>query len=184
MREVLPLLVALGIEARNSGNGKGGSQITLEKTPTAGPPDGGSKTASATTDATTEDLAEESALESGGSRGRNYGHSSPSMSQTGEENGKNELQNGAVGRECPTDATSATSATPTPAEASEPPSIAGLLAKPPDWLRQQADKHLEKPSDRTLNPLCVAVAAHLYSDAGRWQEVKPAVERWLEGGQP
>ncbi|MDP9476520.1 MAG: phage/plasmid primase, P4 family [Actinomycetota bacterium] len=54
-----------------------------------------------------------------------------------------------------------------------------LLAKPPDWLRQQADKHLEKPSDRTLNPLCVAVAAHLYSDAGRWQEVKPAVERWL-----
>jgi putative DNA primase/helicase len=58
-----------------------------------------------------------------------------------------------------------------------------LLAEPPEWLRRQADKHLEKPSERTLNPLCVAVAMHLYGDAGRWQEVKPAVERWLEGGE-
>jgi hypothetical protein len=57
-----------------------------------------------------------------------------------------------------------------------------LLANPPEWLGRQADKHLEKPSGRTLNPLCVAVATHLYGDAGRWQEVKPAVERWLEGG--
>jgi hypothetical protein len=63
--------------------------------------------------------------------------------------------------------------------ASSAKELSDLLAEPPDWLRVQAAKHLEKPTDRTLNPLCVAVSAHLYSDANRWQEVKPAVSDWL-----
>jgi hypothetical protein len=57
--------------------------------------------------------------------------------------------------------------------------MAEFLSNPPPWLRAQADKHLEDPAERTLNPLCVAVAEHLYSDANRWQEVKPAVSDWL-----
>jgi len=63
--------------------------------------------------------------------------------------------------------------------ASSATGLLGLLDNPPDSLRAQADKHLEDPTERTLNPLCVAVAAHLYSDAGRWREVKPAVTAWL-----
>jgi len=55
-----------------------------------------------------------------------------------------------------------------------------LASNPPSWLRAQADKHLEDPTVRTLNPLCVAVATHLYGDAERWREVKPAVADWLE----
>jgi putative DNA primase/helicase len=57
--------------------------------------------------------------------------------------------------------------------------LAGFLDDPPDWFQAQARKHLEKPTELTLNPLCVAAAAHLYSDANRWQEVKSAVADWL-----
>ncbi len=58
--------------------------------------------------------------------------------------------------------------------------LSDLLDDPPDWLRAQAEKHLENPAERTLNPLCAAVAAHLYGGAGRRREVKPAVADWLE----
>src|SRR5215211_718272 len=64
--------------------------------------------------------------------------------------------------------------------ASSAKEVADLLDNPPDWLRTQADEHRKKPAERTLNPLCVAVTAHLYGDAGRWREVKPAVADWLE----
>jgi putative DNA primase/helicase len=64
--------------------------------------------------------------------------------------------------------------------ASSAKAVTELVSSPPSWLRAQADKHLEDPTERTLNPLCVAVATHLYGDAGRWREVKPAVADWLE----
>src|SRR5215218_1515210 len=64
--------------------------------------------------------------------------------------------------------------------ASSAKGVAELVSNPPSWLRAQADKHLENPTERTLNPLCTAVAAHLYGDAARWREVKPAVADWLE----
>jgi P4 family phage/plasmid primase-like protien len=57
--------------------------------------------------------------------------------------------------------------------------VADFLDSPPDWFRAQADKHLENPNERPLNPLCTAVAAHLYGDPARWREVKPAVADWL-----
>jgi len=82
IREVLPLLRAMGVEAHNSGNSKTGSQITLTKVPMG---DGGSKKPDATTDATTENAAEESASESSGSRGRSYGYSSATRTQTEEK---------------------------------------------------------------------------------------------------
>jgi hypothetical protein len=57
--------------------------------------------------------------------------------------------------------------------------LADFLNGPPGWFQAQARKHLENPTERTLNPLCVAAATHLYTDANRWQEVKPAVTDWL-----
>ncbi len=57
--------------------------------------------------------------------------------------------------------------------------LSDFLDSPPDWFRTQADKHLENPTERTLNPLCTAVAARLYGDPARWREVKPAVSDWL-----
>jgi putative DNA primase/helicase len=57
--------------------------------------------------------------------------------------------------------------------------VVELANDPPHWLRAQADKHLENPTERTLNPLCTAVAARLYGDPARWREVKPAVADWL-----
>ena len=63
--------------------------------------------------------------------------------------------------------------------ASSAKAVVELASDPPSWLQIQANKHLEDPTERTLNPLCVAVATHLYGDAGRWREVKPAVADWL-----
>jgi putative DNA primase/helicase len=57
--------------------------------------------------------------------------------------------------------------------------VSGFLDNPPNWFRTQADRHLDNPAERTLNPLCAAASAHLYNDASRWREVKPAVVDWL-----
>ena len=111
MREVLPLLTAMGVDASNPGNGKTGTQITLTKVPTANGPGGGSKNASATTFATTANAAEESASEGGGSSGSTYGQPTTPLSRTEEEEGEKQVKNGAdthTGREFPTDATSTT----------------------------------------------------------------------------
>ena len=116
MREVLPLLVAMGIEANNPGNTNRGSIITLTKAPADGGPEGSSKNMDATPDATPEKAAEESASESRSSRSSNYGHSSPSLSRTREGSGGKQGGNGDRGRELPADATPATPATPVPSE--------------------------------------------------------------------
>lgn len=87
MREVLPLLTAMGIEASNSGNGKTGTQIALSRIPIGRGPGGGSKDASTTTVTTTEDCAQESASKNGGSSGSNHGYSYHLLSRTSEEEG-------------------------------------------------------------------------------------------------
>ncbi len=116
MREVLPLLVAMGIEAHNSGNTNRGSIITLTKVPTGDGPEGSSKNVAATPDATPENPAEESASEARSSRGSNRGHSSPLLSRTTEGKGEKRAENGDRGRESPTNATPTTPATPVPSE--------------------------------------------------------------------
>ncbi len=114
IKEVLPLLVAMGVDARNDGNGKTGTQITLTKVPTDPDPDGGSNNQAATTDATTENPAEESASGRGGSRGSNSGYSSATRTQTGEDLAGKSTKNGSEKPEepkVPTDATSTTTTT-------------------------------------------------------------------------
>jgi hypothetical protein len=113
IREVLPLLVAMGVDANNDGNGKTGSQITLTKAPTDNGPDGGSKNRDATTNATTGNPVEESAFESGGSRGSNYVHSSATRTQTREKEAAKPAENDAEKATEPKVHTDATSATTT-----------------------------------------------------------------------
>ena len=121
MKEVLPLLAAMGVEATNTGNGKTGTQITLRKMPTGGG-DGGSKNENATIDATTGNSAEESAILNGGSRGSISGLSTPpTLSKLEEDAGKQEEigEKTDRGRGLPIDATSATSTT----TSTEPPRV-------------------------------------------------------------
>ena len=99
IREVLPLLSAMGVEAETGTSRKTGTQITLTKVPTdRGPepgPGGGSKNQDAATDAATENPAEESASGSGGSRGSNHGYSSATKTQTEEKEAEKLPSNGA-----------------------------------------------------------------------------------------
>jgi hypothetical protein len=93
IREVLPLLRAMAIEAEIGASRKAGTQIMLTKVPTDGGPDGGSKNRDTATVTATENPAEESASNGRGSRGSNSGYSSPSLSQPGEEKAAKEEKN-------------------------------------------------------------------------------------------
>lgn len=63
-----------------------------------------------------------------------------------------------------------------------PEGLEELLAGPPEWLRRQAEKHLEGPTEATLKPLCAAVANEVLGNPRRGEEVRAAVERWLKNG--
>ncbi|MDP9478581.1 MAG: winged helix-turn-helix domain-containing protein, partial [Actinomycetota bacterium] len=65
------------------------------------------------------------------------------------------------------------------AKSTGPPTVAGLFADPPDWLRKQLEVYRENPA-RHLGPLCSAVAAVVLGDGARGAEVREEVERVLE----
>jgi len=93
IREVQPLLVALGIEAGQQ-YGEAGSQIILTKTSGSGPDNPGSTKTDASSDASREEPAYLSDAESTGSPGSILGHPSPSLSRTTEEKAAKEEENG------------------------------------------------------------------------------------------
>jgi hypothetical protein len=57
---------------------------------------------------------------------------------------------------------------------------AELFAIKPFWLTSQLAEYHKDP-DRLFRPVCVAVAAVILGDAGRWEEVKEEVEKELGG---
>jgi len=57
--------------------------------------------------------------------------------------------------------------------------VAGLFADPPEWLEKQPELYREDP-DRHLPSLCAAVAAELFGDGLRGDEVCEEVEKALE----
>jgi hypothetical protein len=132
MREVLPLLVAMGIEANNSGNTNRGSIITLTRTPTGDGPEGSSKNEDATPDATPAE---------------NHGHSSPSLSRTTEEKGEKQAENGGREQGLAVDATPATLATPAPPEGSETNSPNSQTHRDPEGWAPDAGEDLEGLED-------------------------------------
>jgi hypothetical protein len=68
------------------------------------------------------------------------------------------------------------------ADKNEPPSVAGLFANPPDWLRKQVETCRKDP-EQQIRPLCAAVAATVLEDPTRGHEVREEVERELERGE-
>jgi hypothetical protein len=120
IREVQPLLVAMGIEASQQ-HGATGSEITLVK---SGPsPDGpDSNEADAVSNAVRSKPAYLSDVDSTDSTDSIFGHTSPSLSQTGEEKAAKEEENGAkteTERKVHTDAVSAVRHTKAPLTAEQ-----------------------------------------------------------------
>jgi hypothetical protein len=58
----------------------------------------------------------------------------------------------------------------------EPQTVSSLFANPPGWLLAQLKVYRENPK-KHLKPLCAAVAAAVFGDGLRWEEVKEEVER-------
>ncbi|MDP9486811.1 MAG: phage/plasmid primase, P4 family, partial [Actinomycetota bacterium] len=63
--------------------------------------------------------------------------------------------------------------------ASSADALEALFADPPDWLRRQVEKHLENPAERTMKPLCTAIATTLYNDPWRGAQIRSEVENAL-----
>ena len=61
---------------------------------------------------------------------------------------------------------------------SKPSAVEEFFANPPSWLSRQLAKYREDPK-RHFEPLCVAVAAVVLEDGGRWEEVAEQVEKLL-----
>ena len=64
------------------------------------------------------------------------------------------------------------------ADKNEPPSVAGLFANPPTWLRTQVEMYRRDP-DRQLRPLCSAVAAVVLGNPRRGAEISAEVGKAL-----
>jgi hypothetical protein len=178
IREVTPLLEAHGIRAYRSSSNKLGRLIILD------------------TDFTDDDPGGDNYAKYGDDKGDdnrpgddkgddNFGASSPDNADTytdGDDNGPGGRYFGDTFASNTSDRKEEGGegeSNPDLSSPSSPTELPRFLNDPPEWFRTRADKHLENPAERTLNPLCVDVAAHLYGDAGRWREVKSAVTDWL-----
>ncbi len=183
MKDVLPVLAALGVIASNR-PGEAGSVVSLKKDP-LGPPDPGSSrgecfqespSASRMLPGGNADTYEESG--STGSTGSKCGHSSGSLSRTTEEKVPTDGKEAPTARKVPMDASSASSTSPVTPEGP----VATYLAKPPRDLLRQAEKCAAEggTESRLYKPLVTSVAYAVYgTSAGRCDEVRPAVEAWL-----
>ncbi len=60
----------------------------------------------------------------------------------------------------------------------EPEGLEALLKDPPVWLAEQLTRCQRDPA--LIRPTCSAIAYEIYGTSSRWEEVKPAVDRWLE----
>ncbi len=186
MREVLPLLTAMGVEASQQHTDTG-SKILLTKVGQNPDPDSDGKPDSteedAVSDAVRENHAQVSGFDSTDDTDGICGHSSTPLSRTREEKAEKERENGSkthTGRELPKNPVSAVR---TPAESkkrAEPDTVGEFFEHAPNWLRLQVEKHLENPAERTIKPLCTAVATELYSDPFRGTAIRPEVEEALE----
>ncbi len=186
MREVLPLLTAMGVEA-NQQHAETGSKIRLVKVG-RGPdpdPDGNpdSTEEDAVRDAVRENPAKESAFDKPDSTDGICGHSATPLPRTEEKKSAKRGENGVethTGRELPRNTVSAVSTHAGAKKRVEPGSVGELFENPPNWLRLQVEKHLENPAERTIKPLCTAVATELYSNPFQGTEIRPEVEEALE----
>ncbi len=59
--------------------------------------------------------------------------------------------------------------------------LRAFLEDPPAWLQTQLRRCRE--DEGTIKPTCASIAYQVYGTSTRWEEVKPFVERWLEGAR-
>jgi hypothetical protein len=180
IREVTPLLEVHGIRAYRKNDNRAGRPIVLDTDFDDGPDGQGDAKYAKYTDDNADDnrAADDNADDNFGVSSADKPHSNGKTDDKG-QNGRYfgvSLASNVSDRK---EKSGEGESSPKLSSAPSAKEVSGFLDNPPNWFRAQASKHLEKPAERTLNPLCTAVAEDLYNDANRWREVKPAVEDWL-----
>jgi hypothetical protein len=181
IREVTPLLEAHGIRAYRKNDNRSGRPIILDTDFTDPDPDG-DKYAKCTDDNADDNcFADDNADD-------NFSTSSADTPDTyadSDDNGQNGRYFGDTLGSHTSDSKKKKREGESKPDLSSAPSVmtggavAEIFSDPPDWLQRQTEKHLENPAERTLKPLCTAVAYELYKDASRGAEIRPEVEREL-----
>jgi hypothetical protein len=160
IKEVLPLLMAAGIEAAR-GRDESAKQITLRKLPTNDGSDGsrgGSRATRGKTHADTD-------LDDGSSNGSAGGNGSPNGSD-----------------KPPNHAGSADTADTANRYGDFSEGVSAFFREPPAWYTRQANECARHGApERLLKPLASAVAYEVFGNTNRWSEVLPHVEAALKG---
>jgi hypothetical protein len=166
IKEVLPLLVAAGIEA-HWGEDNSSSKITLRKTPI-------------------DDATDATKGESGIGKPKTRGN-------TAESNATESESNATSGNTSDSDAAlNATANADTYADSGNSgisgnrvgissEGVSAFLSELPAWYGRQAEEYVRRGTpERLLRPLASAVAYHVLGDTRRWAEVQPYIEAGLE----
>lgn len=184
MQEVVPLLVAAGIEAER-GRDENAKQIILRKLSADDGSDGRKDKPRLDTDRSPADTKADDGMSNGRevSNGRNDGIQNPAGSAGSANTADTANRYGNFSGPVSFDAKPGEAATVAELRARREngngtPSeyVRKLFKNPPDWLRNQAGVCREQGApERLLKPLAVAVATHLYEDHARAAEIMPAV---------
>jgi hypothetical protein len=159
IKEVLPLLVAAGIEAAR-GRDESAKQITLRKLPKNDGSDG-------------------SHGEPRTDKGKAHANTNP---DDGISNGSDGANGSSNGSENPAkEAASANTANTANRFGDFSEEVSAFLADPPGWYTRQAEECARQGSpERLLKPLTSTVAYDVLGNPHRWSEVLPYVEASLE----
>jgi hypothetical protein len=177
IREVTPLLEAHGIRAWRKNDNRSGRPIVLDTDFTDGNPDGNGADDNADDNCPTDDNLDDNFSASSANTPHTNGKSDDNHSDGryfGNTLGSHTLIKKGAGRqgESNPDLSSASSAN-APAKV--------FLEPPPGWFRKQAALGVEQGSpERLVKPLLCSVSYAIFGTADRHQEVRPAVEAWLE----
>jgi energy-coupling factor transporter ATP-binding protein EcfA2 len=172
IKEVLPLLVAAGIEARRLED-RSGSKITLRKAPkndATNATEGGNPITKPKTD------------------GNSKGSNATANATAGESNatGGNTAESNATPnttRNVDTYADSGNSGISGNRSGGFSERLSAFLQEPPPWYIRQAEECAQQGAPkRLLKPLAAAVAYHVLGNTHRWPEILPHLEAALKEG--
>jgi hypothetical protein len=160
IKEVLPLLVAAGIEAAR-GRDESAKQLTLRKPPTNDGSDGRRG-------------------KSGATRGKTHANNGPHDGSSNGSESDNGSSNGS--EKPPRNVGSANTADTANRSGDVSEVVTAFLANPPEWYVRQANECVRHGApERLLKPLATAVAYEVFDNTNRWSEVLPHVEAHLRG---
>ncbi|MDP8952786.1 MAG: hypothetical protein M3N18_11220, partial [Actinomycetota bacterium] len=170
MKEILPLLSAMGVSATQD-HTPTGSEIVLSRHGDRPTPPDNTNDANVSSNVSDSDRYLSGVDDTDDTDNIN-GHFGQPLSQTGGKAGQKHPPNSSKARKASAANVSVVNVPDNP--------ITALFHDPPDWLTTQLAKCREQ--ERLVKPTCATAATELFGTVTRWAEVEPVLRRHLENG--